>query len=206
MLFPCFSEKKATPLVSEGDEYILLPSKVAYAVAGGYSEYAKDHLGLLRVARSILSYEYLWNKVRVKNGAYGTGFTPKRGGLISFYSYRDPNPGASLGYYRESADYLRAIADSGEDVTKFVIGAYGEYDMITTPRMAAMIATRNYLSGWSESDEAKVLCEMLSVKTSDLRLAADIIDEALKNEKRAIVGGQEQLATLGYEPKRIIKI
>ena len=200
------AEKKTTPLVSEGDEYILLPSKVAYAVAGGYSESAKDHLGLLRVARSILSYEYLWNKVRVKNGAYGTGFTPKRGGLISFYSYRDPNPGASLGYYRESADYLRALADSGEDVTKFVIGAYGEYDMITTPRMAAMIATRNYLSGWSESDEARVLHEMLSVKTDDLRLAADIIDEALKNEKRAIVGGQEQLSTLGYKPKTIIKI
>ena len=200
------AEKKTTPLVSEGDEYILLPSKVAYAVAGGYSESAKEHLGLLRVARSILSYEYLWNKVRVKNGAYGTGFTPKRGGLISFYSYRDPNPGASLGYYRESADYLRALADSGEDVTKFVIGAYGEYDMITTPRMAAMIATRNYLSGWSESDEARVLHEMLSVKTDDLHLAADIIDEALKNEKRAIVGGQEQLSTLGYEPKTIIKI
>jgi hypothetical protein len=47
---------------------------------------------------------------------------------------------------------------------------------------------------------------MLSVKTSDLRLAADIIDEALSDERRAIVGGQEQLATLGYEPKRIIKI
>ena len=200
------AEKKTTPLVSDGDEYILLPSKVAYAVAGGYSERARDHLGLLRVVRSILSYEYLWNKVRVKNGAYGTGFTPKRGGHVSFYSYRDPNPGASLGYYRESADYLRAIADSGEDVTKFVIGAYGEYDMITTPRMAAMIVTRNYLSGWSENDEARVLQEMLSVKTSDLRLAADIIDEALSNERRAIVGGQEQLSALGYKPKTILKI
>jgi Zn-dependent M16 (insulinase) family peptidase len=91
-------------------------------------------------------------------------------------------------------------------VTKFVIGAIGEYDMITTPRMSAMIATRNYLSGWSEENEAEVLNEMLSTTSNDLRLAADIIDEALANEHRAIVGGQEQLSTLGYEPKTIIKI
>ena len=195
-----------TAIVSEGDDYILLPSKVAYATAGGKSRRAADNLGLMRVVRSILSYEYLWNTIRVRNGAYGAGFTPKRGGLVAFYSYRDPNPAASLGYYKESADYLRALADSGEDITKFVIGAVGEYDVLTTPRVEILMATQNYLNGWSEEDEQKVLSRMLSVTSEDLRLAADIIDEVLSEEKRAIVGGREQLENLGFTPKQIIKI
>ena len=199
------AKRATTAISSQGDDYILLPSKVGYAVAGGRSERAAENLGLMRIVRSILSYEYLWNTIRLKNGAYGTGFVPKRGGLVAFYSYRDPNPAASLGYYRESTDYLRAIADSGEDITKFVIGAIGEYDLLTTPKVATQLATQNYLSGWTEEDEQKVINQMLSTKAPDLKLAADIIDEVMASEKRAIVGGREQLDSLGYTPKDIIK-
>ena len=199
-------EKAHTGVVSDGDDFILLPSKVAYAVSGGISERARENLGLMRVVRSILSYEYLWNVIRLQNGAYGTGFSPKRNGLLAFYSYRDPNPAASLECYRESSSYLRALADSGEDVTKFVIGSIGEYDPITTPRTLAMTATQHYLSGWSDEKEQAVIRQMLSVKTEDLYLAADIIDEVMANELRAIVGGREQLDSMGYTPKSVIKI
>ena len=34
----------------------------------------------------------------------------------------------------------------------------------------------------------------------------DIIDEVMKDEKRAIVGGRDQLESLGYTPKKLIKI
>jgi hypothetical protein len=47
---------------------------------------------------------------------------------------------------------------------------------------------------------------MLSVRTEDLYLAADIIDEVMANELRAIVGGREQLDSMGYTPKSVIKI
>ena len=199
-------ERRSTERASDGDDFILLASKVSYAVAGGRSERAEQNLGLMRVVRSILSYEYLWNTIRLQNGAYGCGFSPKRNGLVAFYSYRDPNPGASLGYYRESANYLRSLADSGVDVTKFVIGSIGEYDALMTPRIAAQIATQHYLSGWSDQKEQEVIAQMLSVKTEDLYLAADIIDEVMKDEKRAIVGGRDQLESLGYTPKKLIKI
>ena len=198
--------KKVTSIVSSGDEFILLPSKVGYAIAGGLNERVASNLGLMRVVRSILSYEYLWNTIRVQNGAYGTGFSAKRNGLISFYSYRDPNPGASLNYYRESANYLRTLAESGEDITKFIIGAIGEYDVLTTPKLSSMITTQHYLSGWSDEKEMEIVRQMLSVTSKDLYVAADIIDEVLRDEKRAIVGGREQLDNLGYNPKSIIKI
>jgi Zn-dependent M16 (insulinase) family peptidase len=101
---------------------------------------------------------------------------------------------------------LRALADSGEDITKFIIGAFGEYDMILTPRVASAIATADYLSGWCEQDEKIIRQGMLSTTAKDLRIAADIIDEALSDARLAIVGSAEHLSSLPEAPGKIIKI
>ena len=200
------SERRNTALCADKNEFFLIPSKVAYAVIGGRSDRVRDNLGALRVARSILSYEYLWNTVRVKSGAYGTGFVPRRDGGISFYSYRDPSPARSIEFYKESTDYLRSLAEEGEELTKFIIGAIGEYDVLTTPRTSAMLATRSYMSGWGTADEARVRRNMLSMRPEDLLLCADIIDEALKDYSQAVVGGREHLDSLPEKPSKIYEI
>ena len=199
-------EKKTTALCAENNEYFLLPTKVAYAVIGGKSNRVEDNLGLMRVARSILSYEYLWNTVRVQSGAYGTGFVPRKNGSISFYSYRDPSPSRSISFYRESSDYLRSVAERGDDITKFIIGAIGEYDTLITPRTAATISVSDYLNGWSADNEAKVRSQMLNMTCQDLCIVADIIDEAMADKRQVIVGGEEHLEKLISKPDRIIKI
>ena len=198
--------KKTTPICAGTSEYFLLPSKVAYAVIGGKSNRVSENLGILRVARSILSYEYLWNTVRVQSGAYGTGFIPRKDGDLAFYSYRDPSPARSLGFYRESSAYLRSLVSEGADVTKFIIGAIGEYDTLITPRTATTIATADYLNGWSADDEARVRSDMLKMTREDLLTVADIIDGVLEDESVIIVGGQEHLDSLENSPDRIIKI
>ena len=200
------AEHSEIPLLSDESEFFLIPSKVAYAVIGAGAPEVRDNLGFMRVARSILSYEYLWNTIRVKNGAYGTGFVPRRDGSVAFYSYRDPSPVNSLKYYREASAYLRALAEEGEELTKFIIGAIGEYDMLTTPRTASLIATKNYLNGWSCEDEQKVRDSMLSMKTEDLFFVADLIDRALEKARTVIVGGKEHLDALDENPKTIIEI
>ncbi len=198
--------KKETTICASKSEFILIPSKVAYATLGGRNEKIKERLGLMRVARSILSYEYLWNTVRVQSGAYGTGFVPRKDGSLAFYSYRDPSPQSSLEFYRKSAEYLRVLADSGEDITKFIIGAFGEYDMIITPRVASAIATADYLSDWTEADEERIRQGMINTTAKDLHTVADIIDEALTDPCLAIVGSAEHLSSMLEKPERIIKI
>lgn len=208
-IFPasnCKPVKKVTRPCAEKSEYFLLPSKVAYAVISGRNEKVEENLGIMRVARSILSYEYLWNTVRVQNGAYGTGFIPKRNGDIAFYSYRDPAPQRSLGFYRSSSEYLRSIANEDADITKFIIGAIGEYDTLITPRTAITITISDYLNGWTAEDEAKVRADMLDMTAGDLIKVADIIDETLSDETVIIVGGQEHLDGLDEKPKHVIKL
>ncbi len=197
--------KKTTPPCADNNEYFLIPTKVAYAVLGGKAQNAEGHLGLLRVARSILSYEYLWNTVRVQNGAYGTGFVPRKNGSLSFYSYRDPSPANSLLFYEESAEYLRSLAKN-QNITKFIIGAIGEYDTLITPRTAEAISVSDYFNGWTAQDEADVRSEMLGMTCLDLLTVADIIDGVMANKRQVVVGGEEHLKTLSQKPDRIIKI
>ena len=198
--------RKYTPPCAGDSEYLIVPSKVAYAVLGGRSEDVKDNLGFVRVARSILSYEHLWNTIRLKNGAYGAGFTGRRDGIMSFYSYRDPSPVNSIEYFKASSEYLRIIANNDEDITKFIIGAIGEYDFIVTPKTAAASSMRDYLAGYGEEDEIKVRSQMLGMTAKDLLTVADIIDSALENSHLAVVGGEEHLEGFDPKPKRIIKI
>ena len=158
------------------NEAISIPSQVGVAAAGLRLAEAKEMPGELRVARSILSYEYLWNAVRVKGGAYGAGFVPRKDGGLYFYSYRDPSPEASQKIFRSSSDYLRAFADSSADLTKFIIGAVGEYDVLKTPKTAAAAATANLLTDWTEEDEQKLRDGMLSADSKSLLKIADLID------------------------------
>ena len=187
-------------------EFFVIPSKVAYSAFGTLSEKAKDKLGILRVARSLLSYEYLWNTVRVKNGAYGTGFIPRRGGQIIFYSYRDPSPHNSVSYFKESTDYLRALADSDADLTKFIIGAIGEYDVLSTPKTKALLATRRYLAGIAPDEESLLRRDMLAMKTDDLRVIADIIDEVSEKASLVVVGAKEHLDAMKPSEFKVIRI
>ena len=159
---------------------IVIPARVAYATVGAISDLARDHLGAFRVARSILSYEYLWNEVRVKGGAYGTGFIIRKTGELGFYSYRDPSPESSLAIYKSAPEFLRDIANSGDDLTKFIIGAYGEYDILTTPKIDNAQAIYDYYTRWSAEDEKRLLEGILSADKNSLLACADILDEAMK--------------------------
>ena len=199
-------EPTAITSCADSKEFFVIPSKVAYSAYGAISECAKEKLGILRVARSLLSYEYLWNTVRVKNGAYGTGFIPRRGGQMIFYSYRDPSPNNSVVYFRESAEYLRDLANSGIDLTKFIIGAVGEYDMLTTPKTKALLATRRYLAGIAPDEERKIRRDMLAMTSDDLSTIADMIDEIAEHASLVIVGAKEHLDAMKDGGFSVIKI
>ena len=178
---------------TDDKEFFVVPSRVAYAAMAGRTEITEKNLALLRVARSILSYEYLWNTIRVKNGAYGAGFIPRRDGVVTFYSYRDPSPASSVKIFKESANYLRETASGDFDLTKFIIGAIGEYDILTTPKTRAILNSRDYVCGIPSDFEDKVRREMLGMTASDLLACADILDSLAENARVATVGGAEHL-------------
>ena len=85
----------------------LLPKVQYVARVGNFIDNGADYTGALQILKVILSYDYLWQNVRVKGGAYGcmSGFS--RTGEGYFVSYRDPNLERTMEVYEGIADYLR---------------------------------------------------------------------------------------------------
>jgi Zn-dependent M16 (insulinase) family peptidase len=176
------------------NEGISIPARISYAVSVLPAELsgAKPH-GSYLVARNLLSYGYLWNKIRVEGGAYGSGLVCRRSGLVGFYSYRDPNAARSLELYGGSSDYLRALANSGEDLTGFIIGAVGESDPLLTPKTTGALGMLLALRGESHCDRVKKREQMLSTDKTALIATADLIDDVCREGAFCIIGGKEKL-------------
>ncbi len=175
---------------SERKEAVILPIRVSHTAMGFCSDGASELLGAFKVARSILSYEYLWNQVRVVGGAYGTGLAARRHGSVMLYSYRDPSPARTLEIFRGAADFLAEFAKSGIDLTKYIIGAYGDVDILTTPRTAARQANADYITGWSSEDEEKLRRDIINTDHAALLRVAELL-RRLADANYTVVCGRD---------------
>ncbi|MBQ9071117.1 MAG: insulinase family protein [Clostridia bacterium] len=188
-------------------EGILIPASISFAsMAGNVLNYEDKISGSLAVARSILSFGYLWNTIRVQGGAYGAGFIRRNSGVVGYYTYRDPDANRSLKCFRESSDYLRAVAASGESIENFIIGAVGDSDPLITPKVMGALAIGAYIRGESYENRALRRNEMLKTGPDDLVRIADLLDKVTVDSGVCVVGGRDKLYACGDEIETIIEI
>ena len=57
---------------------------------GNFKNHGFQYTGVLKILKVLLSYDYLWNHIRVQGGAYGCMAVFGRTGNAGFTSYRDP--------------------------------------------------------------------------------------------------------------------
>lgn len=73
------------------DSAFIIPGDVNYCAMVNDLRLNNEKMDGTKVASSkIVALDYLWNNVRVKNGAYGAGMIASPLGTIQFYSFRDP--------------------------------------------------------------------------------------------------------------------
>jgi Zn-dependent M16 (insulinase) family peptidase len=192
--------KRKITLPDRIDRGIVLPSRVSYAVCAGHlataDKGARDTVrmnGGLAVARSIIRLIYLWDEVRVKGGAYGSGLTMDRFGNFAFTSYRDPSPKKSLETYRKAPDFLRAFVKDKRDLKEHVIGTAGKMYIPSSPRQTGEGATADFMSGITHEYKQALFDSILSATYADILEAADLLEKALKTTAKAIAGGKQDL-------------
>ncbi len=185
------SEKELSlPLLPKMREGIATAARVAYAVQGGHlSDYSPAAL----VCRHLLSYEYLWSEIRVKNGAYGAGLVHRKNGNTAFYSYRDPSPEASLEIYGGAADFARTFTAENEDLTDIIIGTLGAADPLLSPHMQGELATADYLRGRTREDRIAFRKALLGMDSATVLAEAERICGLLKEGEVCVVGAREKL-------------
>ena len=98
-------------------------SKVQYvARTGNFIDGGAAYSGALHILKVILSYDYLWQNIRVKGGAYGCMCNFNRIGEGYLISYRDPNLEKTIDVYEKVTEYLRNFEADDRDMNKYIIG------------------------------------------------------------------------------------
>lgn len=176
------------------NEGLMTPGKVQY-VAKGYNfiKAGYPYTGKLMVLRTITSYDYLWNHIRVRGGAYGAFNRFERNGSMYFVSYRDPNLKETLNVYDEAVNYLKSFEVSSREMTKYIIGTISRMDSPLTPSMEGEVAVENYIRNISQEDIQRERNEVLDTNQEDIRGLAALIEDMMKQNNFCVLGSEEKI-------------
>ncbi|WP_417231088.1 insulinase family protein [Thermophilibacter sp.] len=200
-------KRLVVPTPAPRREAFVIPSDVAYvARASAPSAADAGSVGTWQVATRALSYDYLWNEVRVKGGAYGVGFKRSTEGLRQFWSYRDPSVDATLARYDGAAAWLAGWQGDADELGGYVVATVAAHDAPVKPRQLARrqdVARFNARpDGWRD----QVRAQELATTADDLRsLAAALADEAAERGV-CVFGGRDAVEESGVSFDAVVEL
>lgn len=169
-----------TPEPRVANEAFIMPSNVVYVCeTGPASEHDKVSHGSWTVATRALDFDYLWNEVRVKGGAYGVGFRRNANGIMQFWSYRDPGVDGTLARYEAAPAWLSAWDPEQAELEGYIVSAVAGHDAPLKPRALARRQDSDFFRGRAPEWRSEVRSQMLAATADDIRaLAAPLADVA----------------------------
>ena len=181
-------------------EAFVIPGGVSFAALGADLRAPENDSnrsdGLLHVMGHILTYDYLWNEIRVRGGAYGCGSNAYYDFAVKYYTYRDPDPVRSLDVIGRSGEYLASFCASEGDIDNYIISSVASCDPLEPPWSWGMTADMELLRGRTAEDRLAERRQMLATTKEKLLSCRPLLEEAARRGCRCIVGAKEALDTL----------
>lgn len=180
------------PLVR--NEAFIVPTDVCYA-AQGFDRRAAGtpYSGTWQVAARALSYDYLWNEVRVKGGAYGAGFQAARTGAMRFYSYRDPHLDETLARFAGTPSWLESFSPAQDEMEGYIVSTVAGFD---TPLKARALTRRqdsDFFGKRTRESRLTTRDEMMATDVAGLRALAPTLAETLRRQAICVFGNRDIL-------------
>lgn len=169
-------------------------SKVQYvAKAGNFIDLGVAYTGALQILKVIMSYDYLWQNIRVKGGAYGCMSNFNRIGEGYFVSYRDPNLKRTLDVYDGVVDYLKNFTVSERDMTKYIIGTMSGIDQPMTPASKGERSMNLYMNKVSAEMIREERNQILDAEQDDIRALYKVAEAVLQADQMCVIGGEDKI-------------
>ena len=179
---------------SKLNEGILSSANVQYVSKGyNFKDLGYEYSGKMTVLSTILSRDYLHNRIRAQGGAYGAGISFGRTGLVTTYSYRDPNLIETIEVYDNMADYIENLNLNEEDLTTYIIGTISKLDPAITPHGKGALATSRYITGLTQEEVQKTRDEVLDTKLEDLKAFAPLLRDTMKENYLCVLGNEARI-------------
>lgn len=169
-------------------EAFIIPSEVSYVALGGIGEYTGEDYLLGRM----VSFDYLWAKIRAEGGAYGCQMSVLPNQSWAMSSYRDPNVKRTIEAFRSASSWLKDLELGEQELLNYKIGAVAGYDR--TPKI--YVQAKRMDSWYLRQEEPQV-----RAKVREGLLKAS--EEDLKNRRQAMesFAGEGTVCVLGYRAK-----
>ena len=169
-------------------------SKVQYvARAGNFIDGGQKYSGTLQILKVILGYDYLWQNIRVKGGAYGCMSNFNRIGDAYLISYRDPNLERTMEVYEGVVAYLKNFNVSDRDMNKFIIGTMSSLDRPMNPAAKGARSMNLYMNRVSEEMIRSERGQILDAQQDDIRALADVVKAMLDQNLLCVIGSEEKI-------------
>lgn len=176
-------------------EAFVIPSDICFAArACDPRRLGIDVTGAWAVAANALSYDYLWNEIRVKGGAYGCGFRAAGERQTAFYTYRDPAVDPSIERVERAGEWLGSFEPDEAAFEGFIVSCVSGMDAPVKPYALTKRRNTTYLAGLDPHAREERRAQMLAATPGELRsLGADVTRIAAASPT-CVFGGRDVIA------------
>lgn len=182
------------PWPEDKREAFIIPSDVTYlARACDPRTLEIETDGTWSVASNALSYDYLWNEIRVKGGAYGCGFRSPSPRHASFYTYRDPAIDPSLARIETAGDWLASFDPDADTFEGFIVSCVSGMDAPLKPYALTKRRNAEYFCKTPSGRRAERRQQMLESTPDALRALAADISRIAREAPACVFAGREAI-------------
>lgn len=208
--FDSLMQKQDTVDINFKPEYykeaILSNANVNYiSKTANIKEFGSEFDGKLMLATSILSNPYLYELIRAKGGAYGAGITANRSGLLSTYSYRDPNILKTIESFNSIGQLTKNISLTDRDFENQQISSMGS---ILRPKSPQSLADEDY--GRYKKDNPinpeEILGQIKNAKLDDIKAYSDLFEKSMQKDNLVAFGNRNSLTNIKDSFDKIIDL
>lgn len=180
------------PWPEDKHEAFVIPSDVSY-LARACDPRALDIEtdGVWSVVSNALSYDYLWNEIRVKGGAYGCGFRSPSPRHASFYTYRDPAIDPSLARIAASGDWLTSFAPDTQTFEGFIVSCVSGVDAPIKPYALTKRRNAEYFCKTPPEQRGERRRQMLEATPEALRALSDDVKRIANDAPACVFAGRD---------------
>lgn len=183
------------PAPRDRHEAFVIPSDICFAArACDPRRLGIGVTGAWAVAANALSYDYLWNEIRVKGGAYGCGFRAAGERQTAFYTYRDPAVDPSIERVARAGAWLGSFEPDEAAFEGFIVSCVSGMDAPVKPYALTKRRNTTYLAGLDPHAREERRAQMLAATPGELRsLGADVTRIAAESPT-CVFGGRDVIA------------
>jgi Zn-dependent M16 (insulinase) family peptidase len=177
-------------------EGLAFMADVAYCARCFPAPHASDpDSASVQVLAQLLSFDYLWDEIRAKGGAYG-GFCAYGAGsqVFELLSYRDPHIERTLDVFDRTREYLLNIKWSQKEIERAVIGSAKTDDIPVRPGWATAAALWRHLGRLTEQLRQERRQQLLAVTPEQIRsVALSLFEENYQHGNSCVLASRQQL-------------